>query len=389
MNHGYQHIEPQLGNFIHGDGKLGTVPLRPDGQWDSFLPQTENQESNNFEPYCCVSEATIHCVEILALEQYQNTTRKSVRFLAKNSGTDAKQGNDPQTVSESLRVAGTVYETDYPFLAPDFNTFYQMLTKALKTLALGEFAEFAYGHSWVSADQQSLMDALTYSPLSVAGYAWELDPETGYYITPAGAVPEHAFVVYGYVPNNYWKVFDSYPPYEKKLAWDFKFVGVKRHTIQRQVVNTTQAQSAWAQFLELMRKIFNLGEYARNFGAIRSPQWSAVRAKHLLKQPSCQVCGATTNIEVHHIRPFHIHPQLELDDNNLITLCTGNKTINCHLRFGHLDNFRTKWNPNIVAESAEWLARFKAKTEQDIFPEEITSFRQGMIMKTYEPQDTL
>jgi hypothetical protein len=371
MNTGYQHVEPQLGNFIHGDGKLGTVPLQPDGQWDAFLPEPHQQDENGFEVYDCVSEATTTCVEILAKQQYQNTITRSRRFLAANSGTGSKQGNDPQTVSESLRTAGAVYETDYPFSAPNLNTFYQTLTRALKSLAIGEFAEFAYGHSWVNSDQQSLMDALTYSPLSAAGYAWQFDTQTGYAITPAGAIAEHDFVICGYIQGQYWKIRDSYAPFDKKLAWNFSFTGVKRHTIQRQVANTLQGQSWWNVFLEMLKKALNLGDYARNFGAARSPQWPAVRAQHLLKEPACILCGATTSLQVHHIRPFHIHPELELQDSNLATLCTGNNTINCHVRFGHLDNFKDKWNPLIREDCLTWKARFDAVKEQEVFPLEV------------------
>lgn len=256
---GYIHVEPQLGNYIHGDGLLGTVPLVPNGQWDAFLPPIESQASNNFEPFCCVSEATIHCIETLALQEYGNTMRRSVRFLASNSGTGDRQGNDPQTVSESLRTAGTTYETDYPFSTPDLKTFYQTLTRALKSLAIGEFAEFAYGHSWVTdTSQQVLMDALTYSPLSAAGFAWNLNSTTGYYTSPPDTIPEHDFEVYGFIPNNYWKVRDSYPDssgsYDKKLDWDYKFTGVKRHTIQRQVVN----QTAWQKFINQIKSLIRL-----------------------------------------------------------------------------------------------------------------------------------
>src|ERR1035437_1664666 len=134
---GYQHVDPVLGEYRHGDGKLGTVPLQPDGQWDAFLPEPHQQNENGFEVFDCVSEATINCVEILAKQQYQNTITRSKRLLAVNSGTGIKNGNDPQSVSECLRLQGTVYETDYPFKSSSFTEFYQSLTRALKTLAIG------------------------------------------------------------------------------------------------------------------------------------------------------------------------------------------------------------------------------------------------------------
>lgn len=376
-NSGYIHVEPKLGNYIHGDGLLGTAPLVPGGQWDAFLPETHQQDENGFEPFDCVSEATINCTETLEIQEYGTNTKWARRFLAKESGTDKYHGNDPQTVSEALRTGGCVAESDYSFKASDFNTFYQTLTKALTTLGIGRFAEFAYGHSWVNANQADMMAALEYSPLSAAGYAWSQPDVNGYYVTPEGTQPDHDFEIYGYIANNYWKIRDSYFPFEKKLAWDYVFTGVKRHTLHRQIASTPTAQSAWEKFIELLQQIVDgmqqklgLGDYARNFGATRSPQWAGVRATHLKKEPNCQLCGGTKDLQVHHIRPFHIHPELELEDTNLITLCTGNNTINCHIRFGHLDNFKNKWNPDIREDCQTWKARFDAIKEQEVFPNE-------------------
>lgn len=112
---------------------------------------------------------------------------------------------------------------------------------------------------------------------------------------------------------------------------------------------------------EYLKQLFGLGEYARNFGAVRSSQWPAVREAHLKNEPQCRVCGGTTKIQVHHILPFHLHPELELDPTNLITLCEGNTNINCHLAFGHFGNFQTKWNKDIQTDSQTWLTRFTEK----------------------------
>ena len=81
----------------------------------------------------------------------------------------------------------------------------------------------------------------------------------------------------------------------------------------------------------------------------RSGKWPAVRAHHLVKEPCCAWCGGTVKLQVHHIRPFHLYPQLELDDSNLITLCEDPKH-NCHLLIGHLGNFRTGWNADARAD---------------------------------------
>jgi 5-methylcytosine-specific restriction endonuclease McrA len=82
----------------------------------------------------------------------------------------------------------------------------------------------------------------------------------------------------------------------------------------------------------------------------RSPQWPAVRAAHLAKQPSCQVCGAITDLEVHHIVPFHVDPAGELDSTNLITLCEA-PGHECHFVIGHLWDW-VNANPDVVSDAA-------------------------------------
>lgn len=85
----------------------------------------------------------------------------------------------------------------------------------------------------------------------------------------------------------------------------------------------------------------------------RSPHWSKVRNEHLEKHPVCEVCGVKKPLNVHHIKPFHIYPDLELVDSNLITLCETPGR-NCHFVLGHLMNW-SSWNVDIW----EWVKSFK------------------------------
>lgn len=88
-------------------------------------------------------------------------------------------------------------------------------------------------------------------------------------------------------------------------------------------------------------------------GSKRSSQWSRVRKEYLDQNPKCAVCGGVKSLEVHHKRPFHLHPELELDPSNLITLCEASKTFNCHRLIGHLNNYRG-WNPDVEKDALEW-----------------------------------
>ena len=91
----------------------------------------------------------------------------------------------------------------------------------------------------------------------------------------------------------------------------------------------------------------------RNLGLSRSTSWRKVRKEFLKKNPVCAVTGSKKKLEVHHIIPFHISPELELEESNLITLSRRSKGSNIHLLFGHYGNYK-KDNPNIVKEAREW-----------------------------------
>ena len=80
----------------------------------------------------------------------------------------------------------------------------------------------------------------------------------------------------------------------------------------------------------------------------RSSKWSGVRKTTLLANPKCACCGSTTFLQVHHMKPFHNFPKLELDPKNLIVLCMSKNE--CHLLVGHGDNFK-KFNPYVAADA--------------------------------------
>lgn len=79
----------------------------------------------------------------------------------------------------------------------------------------------------------------------------------------------------------------------------------------------------------------------------RSPHWPATRHHFLNKFPTCAACGTKEHLDVHHVHPFHLHPELELDEKNLITLCMDN---DCHLLIGHGGNFKA-YNPTVKEDA--------------------------------------
>lgn len=84
----------------------------------------------------------------------------------------------------------------------------------------------------------------------------------------------------------------------------------------------------------------------------RAGAWRRVRAAHLKKHSACAVCGRTANLTVHHIFPINIAPELELAENNLITLCESP----CHFVFGHFFSYHC-YNKDV----RQMARRFRAK----------------------------
>lgn len=94
-------------------------------------------------------------------------------------------------------------------------------------------------------------------------------------------------------------------------------------------------------------------------GRRRSSRWPATRKKHLLSYPFCAACGTKKYLEVHHVRPFHLFPELELDPANLMTLCESTSH-NCHLMFGHLLDWSC-WSPSVREDAAAFLERIRTR----------------------------
>ena len=102
----------------------------------------------------------------------------------------------------------------------------------------------------------------------------------------------------------------------------------------------------------------------RDWSNKRSKDWPIVREAHLKENPACAVCGGKESVEVHHKKPFHLHPELELEPTNLISLCEAKKYgVNCHLLFGHLGNYKTE-NLHLESDVKTWQKRFLERKDQ-------------------------
>jgi len=96
--------------------------------------------------------------------------------------------------------------------------------------------------------------------------------------------------------------------------------------------------------------------YPDLFGG-RSSQWSRVRKENI--KDYCEMCekkcGLLKPCELHHILPFNLRPDLELDPTNFITVCR-----HCHLYFAHLGSFKS-FNLDIKKDALLWVERRKLR----------------------------
>ena len=92
--------------------------------------------------------------------------------------------------------------------------------------------------------------------------------------------------------------------------------------------------------------------YPDLFGG-RSSQWSGVRKENI--KSYCEFCERKPllGLNLHHILPFHLYPEAELDPTNFITVCR-----HCHLYFAHLGSFKS-FNKDIKKEAEEWQTKRK------------------------------
>ena len=205
-------------NYYFGASPLIKKVLQPNGDWSEYFPIDEKQ-SGRFESMSCTVFAFLNVLEALAKRKYGANWDKSDRFTAKMSGV-TRRGNSMNRVLDSARkLHGLLGQDEYPndIDKLTWNQFYQNVPRHLIVRAKYFLDEFEIGYESVASHPTALKEALKYSPLYVAGYAWH--KKGNEYISTR--TPNHAFVIQRYDANNPI-VRDSYEPFEKRLARNYK-----------------------------------------------------------------------------------------------------------------------------------------------------------------------
>lgn len=80
----------------------------------------------------------------------------------------------------------------------------------------------------------------------------------------------------------------------------------------------------------------------------RDHRWPAA-SKAFLIGKVCAGCGRQDSLATHHVKPFHLFPDLEMEPANWIPLCES--PLACHFALGHLGNW-SEWCPEVREEAA-------------------------------------
>lgn len=248
-------------DWIQGaeSGATRTV-LIPNGQYDAVLPDDETQAIYALDVLGCVTFSGLNNIEtiftyklannlfsqrqkdFLTNEEYIDPATGKVnfsdRFTAKMSGTNM-QGNSLEAVSDSMRkLHGLVPQKDWP-TPPEmgvetdplkkWDIYYATVPDSVKEKGLRFLEVFLIDREWVvifglTKDPiAAVKTALQYGPLQIAaavcspwGSNEGLAPIQG-----CGCTTQHATTIYGYQDLEYFKDFDHYKSYRKKLAWNY------------------------------------------------------------------------------------------------------------------------------------------------------------------------
>ena len=210
-------------DYIFGASELTKSVIKPDGQWTQSLPADEVQRGNYVETMGCTGYGLLNVLETIVKLKNGTIWNKSDRYTNKMTGT-GRNGNGMKNVLDITRKsAGLVDETTYPWNREtfDWNQYYSAVPVNIQKLGENWLKEYQIGYEKVWCNKQLMMEAIKYSPLYVAGYAWY--QKDGLYRSYGQA--NHCFTIVGYVEGSHWIAYDSYSPHLKHLDWDFSFGG--------------------------------------------------------------------------------------------------------------------------------------------------------------------
>ena len=248
LENGFIYSEPTETDYIHEEGTFGRVakkPLMPSGQHIQFRPIGELQKRNGRDKINCTimsshntieerinlfiwlrDKATEEQQEIVKVFRHFNLIKDNLcdvsdRFITKLSG-NTRRGNKFTSTAKAIRKYLFVPEDMCPWV-DDWNGYYNLNygtigEKELIKLGqkVGEYIEVFY--EWVYPKNFNKIKVYGSHTASVyAGGKWftsEVIPKTN-------QRHNHAICSDGFEMKKWDDIFDSYPLFGKRVAWDY------------------------------------------------------------------------------------------------------------------------------------------------------------------------
>lgn len=200
---------PILGAFIPRE------ILQPSGQWDLYLPEIEYQRFAWGDTMNCTKYSQYNTFETLLKRKYNETWDFSDRFGGKMAG-NTHEGNSMSWTFQSDVNNGFLSWLMWREESLSWDDYYKPIPQKLKDLALENKKYLKYEMEWVRPSIEELKEALKYSPLWVAVYAYGKKVD-GVYQRIEGYMPNHCVMIYGWDEDGNWKVYDHYLGNERRL----------------------------------------------------------------------------------------------------------------------------------------------------------------------------
>ena len=251
--------------YVFGVGLVPEVELRPDGQWDEFIPKPESQLVRGIDPYNCTGFNTLSAIETIARVQGIEIDG-SDRYLGICAGT-VPPGNSPHTVGEAIRKDGLIPDVTLPFNdeVTSWKEYYSFKggdEDECRKEAQQFLKDYFFMHEWVFSSEveqdkriQYMKDALKISPLGVSVTAWFEDEDALYY-SPKGMENNHWTMIYGYTEKG-WKCLDSYFPFFKIVRFDHEITSAKRYHLERMNNNAGDKKSLLVKLIQSIKCLLN------------------------------------------------------------------------------------------------------------------------------------
>lgn len=244
-----------------GQTKLKAEVLRPDGQWDSYLPVSEYQLKNGIETSNCTVYGSLNAIETLYNRLYGVSNDYSERYIGVLAET-TEEGNSVNKVAEVIRKKGLIPEAVLPFndTIKSWSAYYSPKPMTTEFLKLGENWLFFHGlgYEWVFnqyylGDKKArLREALQISPLGISVSAWP-EPKDGIYYKDGQE--NHWVCMYGYEEGKYWKIYDSYDDTKKKLDWNYDFRWAMRYSLWKKTLTEESKKNIIQNISEVLNII--------------------------------------------------------------------------------------------------------------------------------------